>query len=241
MFDGKAARHMGWTIPAGLIAAGLAVTQAQPGTIGEFFGVSSSDVSESSETSSSFNGFSPELSIGDIDFSEKNMTITYDDSVLTMPLQVDIIANNGWRLSDDLTYGVDADPEDDLSDAAVYTHADYAGSSCIVSSCSVPDMTRVSGSQRALKSYGIYSITMHVDADSPEKPDIMLCGESLFETDSSVMYNALMDTGFDMSSITRDGTVSTHFFGYDFDDSFVELSITYSEDTAVGFSIKLTA
>lgn len=188
-----------------------------------------------------YDDMAPELSIGDIDFTVKSMIFEYNKTALMMPFSLELLADDGWILSESLTYRNDENKQNDEAEVAIYMNSDYTESSCSVSSYNVSSVSGVSGSQRALQNYGVYSFTMHIDKESEKKPDINICGVSLFESDAQVMYNAIMDSKIDESSISQNGDISTYFFGYRFDEGFVELNITYDSNVPVGFSVKLIA
>lgn len=188
-----------------------------------------------------YDNMSSKLSVGDIDFTVKSMTFEYNNTALTLPFLPELLADDGWVLSESLTYRNEENKQNDEAEVAIYMNSNYTESSCSVSSYNVSSVSGVAGSQRALQNYGVYGFTMHIDKESEKKPNINICGVLLFESDSQAMYNAIMGSKIDESSISQNGDISTYFFGYRFDGGFVELSIIYDTNIPVGFSVKLTA
>lgn len=175
-------------------------------------------------------GDDPGFKIGEIDLSEKSLDITCGGQELEFPFLPDVLLNDGWTLSDELTYQSSYDKEHDIAGESVYLNDKYPGSYCSVSAYNKQGSSFHPGSQYVLNDAGIYYIQIYADKGGPA-PDFAINGMNVFSSDVNDIYSLLQNTDVSGSVISSSDEVTTYNFFYGLDSGSVEMSISDGENS----------
>ena len=169
----------------------------------------------------------PREHLGGIALEDTGLSVSYNDKDLIFPFDSAILASD-WSLSLDRTYSNDVDANRDFSDAAIYVSDKYGlGSELVMATYKFSGESGVAGSQKALKEYGVYSMSLYYGgAEGTTKPNLKICGLNIFDTDASVLVNTLTSSSspIESRSYSVDDAV-TYSYVYDLGSYLMELKI----------------
>lgn len=162
------------------------------------------------------------------DFSETGLTVVYNENELTFPFELDLLVSDGWELSS-RTYDSDIDAQNDRTDAAIYTNPKYGSSELVVASYKVSGQPGMAGRQDVLKEHGVYTMSLHVDANLDEYPDLNICGLDIFSASESDILSVFSKSNYVDTSNYVINDVTYYSYVYDLGSYLVELNLISSE------------